>query len=448
MLSGLAIAGTLLLGLLARPAEAPDAVTWLMGHWRVVERGLGWEVRLRSLEVRAGARSGELVLIAYDASESVKERVSGTARLERNAAGMVRSEWVSGAQSWLIQIRPERDGRIAAILRQRDRARPWAAPERVRQLILEREPGPESPARRPILDAPQIGARTDLAILYSVSADGSDLRPLALPDGFARAAYPAWSRDGRKLAFTAFDLSGRDPLIRIVNSQGGQTVTVAAGIAPTWSHDGTRLAYMASGKADYATDWNSPGRNNERIEAVRISGPGAGEVEVLANGIWPRLSPADDRLAFVALFEANWDVYIRSAGGDRLLRLTDDPSNDTHPVWTSDGRAIAFLSDRFNRWDLYKIAADGRGEVQRLTNHRRREEQADLSPDGGHVVFTDGLGRPDSRVLVLDLDAGTVRPLIEGGRDDRDPAWSPDGRRVAFVSRRPSPLLPVSGSRP
>ncbi|MBX6316695.1 MAG: PD40 domain-containing protein, partial [Isosphaeraceae bacterium] len=332
----------------------------------------------------------------------------------------------------------------------RARRRPTAGGERIRQLTLEFVPDahhaePPSPPRT--ATEPSAG-RAGLAALYTINADGSNLRAVAVPDGFARAAHPSWSPDGRRIAFAAFDATGRDPLVRVVASEGGPTVAVAAGVAPRWSHDGTRLIYMASGKAEYATDWTAPGRNDERIEAVRLAGPGAGEVEVLARGLWPRPAPNDDRIAFVARLDANWDIYLRSADGTNLIRLTDDPANDTQPVWTADGRAIVFLSDRGNRWDLYLIAVDGRGEVVRLTNHRRREDGADLNPDGTRVAFTDNAIRPDSRILLLDLASGAVRPLTENSQGDRDPAWSPDGRALAFVSRRPTPLVPFSGRQP
>jgi TolB protein len=199
---------------------------------------------------------------------------------------------------------------------------------------------------------------------------------------------------------------------------------------------------MASGKQDFATDWKSIGRNAERIEAITLRGPGAGRVDLIARGIWPRWSPTDNRLAFVASDGGNWDLYLRSADGLVLTRLTDDPATDTFPVWTHDGAEVAFLSDRGNRWDLYKVPATG-GAPSRLTNHSRREDQADLSPDGRLVAFTERPGRPESRIWILDLARGSVRPLLGGSQGERDPSWSPDGRSLAFVSRRPSPLLPI-----
>ncbi len=236
---------------------------------------------------------------------------------------------------------------------------------------------------------------------------------MALPDGFASASHPCWSPDGRWIAFAAFDANGRDPLIRIAPAKGGLSTAVAAGSTPTWSSDGTRIAYVASGRADYATDWSSLGRNEERIEAVTLSGPRAGEVEVLTRGIWPRWSPIDDRLAFVGRADANWDIYVRSPDGLGLGRLTDDPALDTEPVWTSDGKSVVFLSDRWNRWDLYRVSADGRGGANRMTNHARREDHPSLSPDGRRVAFVDHRSRPDGSILILDLERGTVLPFPE-----------------------------------
>jgi Tol biopolymer transport system component len=77
--------------------------------------------------------------------------------------------------------------------------------------------------------------------------------------------------------------------------------------------------------------------------------------------------------------------------------------------------------------------------VRRLTNHPRREDAASLSPDASRLAFTDNIGRPDSRILILDLASEVDRPLLPAPLGDRDPSWSPDGQSIAFASRRPSP---------
>jgi Tol biopolymer transport system component len=451
------LGGVGLLCLLVAPqgaVEAADLPRLAPGKWRVVERPLNLDCRLRSLEILATRRSGELSVTAWESDDRGDEKAWGSGKLAVDSGGLgaLQAEWLSGTARVVLKLRPEPDGRLIALVRIRDRDRPTAVPERVRQVVL----APESGRERLVSDTPTppraAGApatnRADLAALYVCSANGSGSHIVAAPDDFTRAGYPAWSPDGKHIAFTAFDASGRDPLIRVVDPAGGPTTAVAAGVAPTWSRDGTRIAYMASSKPDFATDWASPGRNDERIDALRLIGPGAGEVETLARGVWPRWSPADDRLAFVARFEANWDLYVRTSDGASLVRITDDPALDTFPRWTRDAQGLVFLSTRGNRWDLYRVSSDGRGQAVRLTDHSRREEQPDISPDGSSVVFTDGLGRSDSRLRILDLNSGAVKPLTDSPQGERDPAWSPDGKFIAFVSRRPSPLVPISGRRP
>ena len=419
-------------------AEGP--ADWPIGLWRVEEKAGGLTTRLASLEVRTTRAKSDAVVVAYQEDGRGSPRVWGSSRLTWSGDG-ASAAWEGGGSRVSLVVRLRKDGKLDAVVRERsgDRAN---GGDRVRQVALTREVGEDRlvtaaearklPAARP---SPGGNAVSDAGV-FTIDADGGDLRLVAPPDGFRRAAHPAWSRDGRRLAFTAFDATGRDPLIRLVEARGGPTTAVAAGVAPSWSRDGGRLAYMASGKGELVTDWNAPGRNDERIEALCLTGDHAGEVEVIGQGLWPRWSPTDDRLAFAARRDGNWEIYVRSADGLRVRRLTDGPSMDTRPVWSADGSSLIFLSDRGNRWDLYRVDAEGRGEPTRVTNHPRREEGADLSPDGRRIAFFDAQGENAATLILMETASGLSRPLIEPSVVDRDPAWSPDGRTIAFTSRR------------
>jgi len=423
-----------------------------LGRWTVESRGFGWPCRLEALEIRESNRAGEALLFGFERGEGGQLRPWGSSKVDRKATGPPASRWfsaswISGPVTVLIQVRPEPSGRLLAIVRERSKDR--GVGDLVRQVILAPSPGESRSVVAARFDPDGSNAsKVALTGVFVADRDGGRSRPVALPDGFATAAHPCWSPDGRWIAFAGFDASGRDPLIRVAPSQGGPSTAVASGTTPTWSHDGSKIAYVASGRADYATDWSSLGRNEERIEAVRLRGPDAGAIEVLARGIWPRWSPVDDRLAFVGRADANWDVYLRSENGLGLARLTDDPALDTQPAWSADGQSILFLSDRGNRWDLYRVRAEAGGRLDRLTDHVRREDHPSPSPDTRFVAFVESRGRPEGSILILDLDRGTVHPFPEKSDGDRDPAWSPDGGSIAFISRRPGPLLPSGGSRP
>ena len=105
---------------------------------------------------------------------------------------------------------------------------------------------------------------------------------------------------------------------------------------------------------------------------------------------------------------------------------------------------IAFASDRDGNWEIYVMDADG-GNQQNLSNNPSDDRDPSWSPDGKRIVFfsnRDGHaidGRLTSEIYVMDSDGGNQQNLTNDPHDDRYPSWSPDGERIAFVSDRDGP---------
>jgi dipeptidyl aminopeptidase/acylaminoacyl peptidase len=179
-------------------------------------------------------------------------------------------------------------------------------------------------------------------------------------------------------------------------------------------------------------------------------------------------SPDARTMAFVS----QGSIWIVPAAGGAPVRLTDsrpgpgDPRNaaDRQPSWSPDGRWILFESGRRGNTDLFVVSADGRVE-RTLTVGPADEGSAAWSPDGRRLAYIErSPAHFSGRLLVLDVDAATLEPKgaareIHAAKDDRGggwsigrPAWSPDGAQLAVVLQDSGwdhvYLVPAAGGAP
>ena len=146
----------------------------------------------------------------------------------------------------------------------------------------------------------------------------------------------------------------------------------------------------------------------------------------------PRVSPNGRRLAVLAA-EDNGDraiwVYDLLGSSTSVRKLTVD-GNPSHPVWTPDGQRVTFASDRDGPTSIYWQLADG-GPAERLTT--AEEGTAHLpgswSPDGRALSFT-----TNGAIWTLSLDTATPEPFYDSGAYESGPAFSPDGKWLAYHS--------------
>jgi Tol biopolymer transport system component len=161
------------------------------------------------------------------------------------------------------------------------------------------------------------------------------------------------------------------------------------------------------------------------------------------------------QLAFVTDRDGNWEIYLMDiddlalgSDGNTQVRLTRDPAEDWLPSWSPDGKHVAFVSDRSGEWELYaKSVGQGSGGtdidgIVQLTDDGGDNWDPSWSPDGSHLVFSSRReGNWEVYVIDIDFSVGVPRGaaltrLTTNPANDWLPTWSPDGRRIAFVSDR------------
>jgi len=172
----------------------------------------------------------------------------------------------------------------------------------------------------------------------------------------------------------------------------------------------------------------------------------------------PALSPDGTHLAFSwDGGGGNRDIYVQLIGAGTPLRLTTDPAEDQSPTWSPDGRYIAFIrSVTDGVQGLFTVPALG-GPERKLQASRCGPWgwrcRLDWSPDGKLLAFPDQTSAHTFGIFLLSLETLERRRLTappEDHQDDVIPAFSPDGRWVAFArvggNTRPSVnVVPVAG---
>jgi Tol biopolymer transport system component len=306
-----------------------------------------------------------------------------------------------------------------------------------------------------------VSDRSGAENLWVSAPDGSGARRLTANDEAHEFVSPAWSPDG-KTVYASLYRSDRNAMALwrypADGSGKGEELTKpgfsALGAAP--AADGRHL-YFAGGPGNvFEDDVVLPLWSIHRLDLVT----GADETVVVNQGsaMRPVLSPDGRMLAYAARLDGKTTLRLRDlrTGADRqlLAEITHDvqealPSRDLVPAYqfTADGKAILIsLGGKLARVSV----ADGSAEPVPFTAHvaldlgpflrqklteetgpvRARLIQAPVqSPDGRRLAFS-ALGR----LYVMDLAGGKPRALIEDGPPQYQPAWSPDGRSIAYVT--------------
>jgi Tol biopolymer transport system component len=272
-----------------------------------------------------------------------------------------------------------------------------------------------------------------------VNTDGGGQRTLTgIGDAWGQAL--AWSPDGRKIAFVRDGERRAD--VYVMDVDGSAPRWLARGVrktrdpglrpSPAWSPDGRRIAFVSDRAGRFAADVRS---TKDGAEIYVMDADGSGQRRLTNNRGFdgtPVWSPDGRKIAFQRTHERRHSIYVMNAdgSGEQLL------ARGHAPAWSPDGRRIAFRSDRDGNGEVYVMKADG-SEQRRLTRNPASDGGPVWSPDGRRILFVRAeFHHGNSEVYVMNADGARQRNLTRNAAEDGSPAWSSDGQKILFVSKR------------
>lgn len=217
---------------------------------------------------------------------------------------------------------------------------------------------------------------------------------------------------------------------------------------PAWSPDGSHIAF------------NSDRGGNSDIYIMNVDGSHVQQLtrDPFANLYYlrtaldqmPTWSPDGTHIAFVSgrdngmMTYVNHDIYIMDWNGSNVKRITTDSADEATPRWSPNGKLIIYAGESYisvqgpiqnPNWDIYTMNADGSHQVQ-LTNDPANELEPAWSPDGTKVVFISDINGKNSDLYTMNADGSDIKQLTKDSANEFGPEWSPDGKQIVFNSDR------------
>jgi Tol biopolymer transport system component len=293
--------------------------------------------------------------------------------------------------------------------------------------------------------------------IYVIDADGTD-QTILTEEGEANEVAPAWSPDGRKIAFETFaayvysgpyhvyvtnaDGSGRTHLAETRGDAAGEYTTPT----PAWSPDGKKITFAADNGIHVI---NADGSGETRLTKADD------EKHLTTVDQYPTWSPDGKKIAFRrqtidttdsdAMSSADAEgvpersgIYVINADGTGLKKLLQGSHTiGGAPTWSPDGEKIAFVAGQ--SLGIFVANVEGTYKTRPTRIYDGVEQSAVWQPTGEKIAFAAGIGfAAGTAIYTINADGSSVTPLdktLEQGSKEVI-AWSPDGKKIIFLSGR------------
>jgi Tol biopolymer transport system component len=268
-------------------------------------------------------------------------------------------------------------------------------------------------------------------------------REMYIPQLTTGPSSVAWTPDSRSLVYSMAGSLWRQKVDAPVTEQ----LTAGAGYdyQPDCSSDGHWVVY-ASYMKDAIELW-ALDLQSRRARELTFAG---------AVNLEPRFSPDGKRIAFVSTsYKGHFHIFVGEFSGGELKnvqRLTGENrselaryyyspfDHEISPAWSPDGAEILFVSNRghvYGTGGFWRMKAQP-GAESREIHYEETEWKArpDFSPDGKRILYASYLGQQWQQLWVMPAQGGDPFPISYGDFDNAAARWSPDGKRIAFISNR------------
>ncbi|OJJ18002.1 hypothetical protein BKI52_29560 [marine bacterium AO1-C] len=224
-----------------------------------------------------------------------------------------------------------------------------------------------------------------------------------------RDGYPAWSPDGKRIAFYAYYDGRKTWSIHTMNADGTNRKRLTHiknrwDNSPTWSPDGKKIAFARAYR-------NTEGVWTEEIWIMNADGSEQKQIKPL-NGGGPYFTQ-NGKIVFHSKSNTS-EICIANIDGSNLIKLTNNNAEDWHPEVSPDGKQVAFMSTRDGKKEIYVMNIDGSNQ-KRLTSNEGDKWYPSWSPDGSKIIFAS-----EKRIYMMNKDGSSIKKIIDNGSQ---PAW-------------------------